>query len=113
MGASEAFNNALQAVQSPVQAAGMLGRVLGGLSAKRGDAAFTKALEEVGDVLLTKGMSPDKIQSLLRKGSAKQIEATLRQAIRKELSAPRITPVTTSAVVDGLSEPQQSQAQMQ
>ena len=113
MGASEAFNNALQAVQSPVQAAGMLGRALGGLSAKRGDAAFTKALEEVGDILLTKGMNPDKIQALLRKGSAKQIEATLRSAIRKELSAPRIAPITTSAVLEDVSEPQQSQARTQ
>ena len=113
MGASEAFNNALQAVQSPVQAAGMLGRVLGGLSAKRGDAAFTKALEEVGDILLTKGMSPDKIQSLLRRGSAKQIEAALRSSIRKELSAPRIVPVTTGAIVESQSVPEQSQTQTQ
>jgi hypothetical protein len=104
MGASEAFNNALQAVQSPVQAAGMLGRVLGGLSAKRGDAAFTQALEEVGDILLTKGMGPDKIQSLLRKGSAKQIEAVLRSSISKELSAPRIAPVTTSSTIESQTE---------
>jgi hypothetical protein len=113
MGASEAFNNALQAVQSPVQAAGMLGRVLGGLSAKRGDAAFTKALEEVGDVLLTKGMNPDKIQALLMKGSAKQIEIALRNSIKKELSAPRIAPLTTNVVLEGASEPQQSQARTQ
>jgi hypothetical protein len=112
MGASEAFNNALQAVQSPVQAAGMLGRVLGGLSAKRGDEAFTMALEEVGDILLTKGMNPDKLQALLRKGSAKQIEAALRNSISKELSAPRIAPLTTSVVSEGASEPRQSQGQM-
>ena len=79
-------------------AASVLGRILGGLASKRSDVAFPKALEEVGDILLSKGMDPAKLQAMLRKGNAKNIEAVFRAAIKKDLTSPRVAPVTAGAV---------------
>lgn len=98
--AVEVFGNAIDAVSTPTGAARVLGRVIGGLQAKKRDDAFIKALEEVGDLLLAKGTDPQKIRALLKSGSAKRIESVFRNAIKKELKPGAITPSTIAALRD-------------
>lgn len=98
--AGQALNDAAQLISSPVGATNVLGKVLGGLQAKKGTQAYTKALEDVGDILLTKGMDPTKLQAMLRRGTAKQIEQVFRNAIKPELTAPRVAPIATGVTAE-------------
>lgn len=81
----EAFNNATQALSSPVGTASVFARVIQGLSQKKGSEAYIKALEQTGDILLTKGVNPNRVRALLRKGNAQRIESALRQTIQGNL----------------------------
>ena len=89
---------------TPTGAARVLGRVLGGISQQRGTEANTKALEDVGDILLQKGMNLDNLTGLLRKGTAKRIENIFRRAIKKDLASPRFTPISTGVTSEVLNE---------
>ena len=104
MQAEAILNNSAEAVSSPVGAARVLGRVLGGLSQAKGSEANTRALEEVGDILLRKGVNPDNLRGLLQKGSAKRIENTFRRAIKKDLEAPRFAPISAGVAAEALNE---------
>ena len=106
MNTGDAANKALE-LTTPTGAARVLGRILGGLSQNRGTEANTKALEDAGDILLKKGMNLDNLTGLLRKGSANRIENILRRAIKPELSAPRITPITAGVASEALNEGEQ------
>lgn len=107
--ATETLKNAIDAISTPVGAANVLGRILGGLGRNKSDEAFTKALEGAGDILLAKGMNPDRLSAILRRGTRRQVEKELRMAMRKELKAPRAAPVTTGAVVETVSAPEERQ----
>lgn len=97
MNATETLSNAAQALTSPLGTANVLGRTIRGLSSKKGTAEYTAALEEVGDILLSKGFDPDKLQSMLRQGNAKKIEEVFRKVIKENLTAPSFAPTTSIA----------------
>jgi hypothetical protein len=111
--AFDALKEASEAISSPQGAANVLGRVLSRLTGKKGDEAFTRALEEVGDILLVKGMDPTKIQAILRRGVKKEIEAELRKALGPELKATRSTPITTGVLSESQRVPERTQQQTQ
>lgn len=94
---------------TPVGAARFFGKVVGGLSQQRGTDAHTQALEDVGDILLQKGFDVGNLTRLLRRGSSKEIESRFRRAIRSELQAKRITPITTGVGAEILEDPQRNQ----
>lgn len=95
------LSNAAQAVSSPAGAASFVNRVLNGFGKGRQDAAYIKALEDVGDILLIKGIDPQTIQTLLKKGTEKQIEERLRQALKKPtLKIYGVAPATVEAFED-------------
>lgn len=82
-GAQEAFANARDALSSPMGAANVLGKIMGGLSKKRGSEEYVRSLEQVGDILLDSGLNPESVRSILKKGSAPMIEKALRIQIEK------------------------------
>jgi len=84
--AQQAFVMAREAISSPMGAANAIGRIMGGLSKKKGDADFVKSLEEAGDILLETGMNPEAVRSLLKKGSASMIEKALNNQIQRKSS---------------------------
>lgn len=79
----EAMEGAAAITGDPAAATNLVVRTLSRLTGDRSSAAFTKALEEVGDVLLERGMNPDKIASILRRGSAKEVSGALRRVLPK------------------------------
>lgn len=83
----EAMEGAMAITGDPAAAASWLGKALSKLTGDRSSEAFTKALEEVGDVLLYRGMDPQRLQTLLRNGSREQIAKELRKALPKAKSA--------------------------
>jgi len=97
--AFEALGKAANAVSSPAQAASTINRLISGFGKGRRDADFVKALEEVGDILLIKGIEPARLQSILRRGSSKQVEAILRRALKK----PTIKPFAPASITGGIS----------
>lgn len=96
--AREALNAARESISSPLGTASAIGRIVGGLSAKKSDEIFIQSLEEAGDILLEKGISPQKIEAVLRSGSKKRIETLLNNSLIKELRSPRIAPVASAVV---------------
>lgn len=100
MMAAEILRNTNEAISSPMGAANALGRILGGLSSKKGSELNIKALEEAGDILLSKGMDPTRLQALLRRGNAQHIEEALRKSLKPNLTAPYVAPITTSVIVE-------------
>lgn len=95
--AREAFDTVRESISSPIGTASALGRVIGGLANKKGSEAYVKSLEHAGDILLTKGVSPERVQRLLRKGTAKQVEEALRKTLMKDLTKPQVR----AAIVGG------------
>lgn len=86
--AFEALSDAAAAISTPAGATNMIRKVVSGLGKNKADADYIKALEDVGDILLTKGMDATKLQALLRRGNTKQLESALRSAMKGELSMP-------------------------
>jgi len=74
--------------------AGILGKVLSGLSDKKGSQATVDALSTIGDVLLTKGMPPAQIQKLLSKGTNRMLEEIFRKAIKPDLESSSLAPIS-------------------
>lgn len=87
--------------------ANFIGRIIEGLSEKRGTEANTQALEDVGDILIQKGMNIDNIIGLLKKGTPKRIENIVRRAMKVDLSAPRIAPISAGVASEALNEGEQ------
>lgn len=94
------LQDAANAVSTPQGAVSTVNRIVSGLSKNKNDKIYTKALEEVGDILLTRDIDPEVIQRLLVKGTAKQIEARLRASIAKEIKHP----YAAASIVGGVSE---------
>ena len=104
---TQALNDARRVATDPLEAAAFLGSLTGKLSAKKGSEANIKALEKVGDILLERGMPAERIESLLRKGSEKQIESALRGALSKSGSSKTIAPMIGSAIAPDQRQSQQ------
>lgn len=85
--ASEIVGATMSLLGSPVQSATAFGRILSGLAGKKGSAVFTESLEKAGDILLTKGMNPARIQGMLRRGNPNEVEAALRKIMIKPADA--------------------------
>ena len=108
---SEIINSTTQALSSPVGAASVIGRVIGGLSKGKSSQEFTKSLEDAGDILLTKGLQPEKVQRLISGGNKELISKALRAAIKRKplgLAVP-----TIAGGLDAQLDPQQNQQQTQ
>jgi len=58
-------------------------KIVSGFTGKKSDAAYTKALEDAGDILLIKGIDPDKIRRLLTQGSPISIQKRIEQALNR------------------------------
>jgi hypothetical protein len=84
--AAEALDIADASTGSPAAASRVLGRVLGKLSKAGSAKEKEEALELVGDILLSKGMSGDRIRELLKQGSSQRIAEVLRNALKKDLT---------------------------
>jgi hypothetical protein len=96
--AIETLDSTRQALTDPVQAANISVRVLKGIFKRKGTQENIDAFEAVGDILLTKGMSADKIRTLLQKGSAKSISEVFKKAIKADIQRPR-----TAAIAAGIT----------
>jgi len=92
------LGDAAQAVSSPAGSASVANRIVNGLGKGKQDAIYIKALEEAGDILLIKGIEPQRIQAILKKGTSKQIEAQVRQALKKKTIKPYTAAVTGAAI---------------
>lgn len=80
----DAMSSARALAGDPTAYAGTVERIIGGLSQKKQTEAYTKALEQAGDILLSRGMSPDRVESILKRGVAKEVGAALGRALPKE-----------------------------
>lgn len=98
--AEEALGHASSLFGNPVQSATAFGKILGGLSGKKGTEVNIRSLEKAGDILLTSGMNPKKVQAMVRKAAPNEIENALRKIMIKPVSA---APVVggVSAALDG------------
>lgn len=101
---SEALENARAVFGDPIAAASTIGRIMNGLRSSKASQANTRALELAGDILLERGMNPEKIALLLRKASADQVAKELRRVAPKRGAAAEAAAPTTGAV--GAFEPQ-------
>ena len=81
----------------------MIGRIVNGLKNKKSDAAYIKALEEAGDILLMKGMDPNRLRALLKRGTAKQITAKVREYLDKPAMKAK-EPYAAASIVGGAAE---------
>jgi len=103
-GAQEAFANAREALASPMGAANVLGKIMGGISKKRGSEEYVRSLELAGDILLDSGLNPESVRELLKKGSAPMIDRALRVQIEKRGTK-------LPAIAGGLLQSQQQNSQ--
>jgi hypothetical protein len=65
-----------------------------GLAAEKGSEEFIRALTKAGDILLTQGMNPAKLQAILRRGEVKLIQ----QELDKILQQPEMRRRAASAI---------------
>jgi len=68
----------------PVAATNRIGRIMAGLRGRKTDEAFTQALEDAGDILLTKGMSTDRLTKILREGNREAVAKALAGTLPKQ-----------------------------
>ena len=99
LSSQEILSNAAESIASPVGAARVLTKFKDNLSKRKGSVAYTRALEKAGDILLTKGMTPEKIQELFRKGSAQGIREVFEEALGQELKAPKLVPGVAAGIL--------------
>lgn len=77
----EAMDGAAAITGDPAAAANFVMRTLQKLSGDRSSEAFTSALEQAGDVLLERGMNPERIIHILRSGKPEKVKEALRRAL--------------------------------
>lgn len=94
----DALESARTAMGDPVAAASAVGRILAGLKGKKGTEANIKAMELAGDILLERGMNPEKVVSILKRGRDKELTAALERVAPKAVGAARRGAVTGTAV---------------
>lgn len=94
----DALETARSAAGDPVAAASQVGRIFMGLKSKKGSEANTRALEMAGDILLERGMNPEKIVSVLKRGSEKEVSEALKRVAPTAVGAARRGALTGTAV---------------
>jgi hypothetical protein len=81
------LKNAMQTAMSffgrGVGAAQEVAAISDGLAAEKGSKEFIRALTKAGDILLTQGMNPAKLQAILRRGEVKLIQQELDRILQK------------------------------
>lgn len=77
-----------------VGAAQEVAAISDGLAAEKGSEEFIRALTKAGDILLTQGMNPAKLQAILRRGEVKLIQ----QELDKILQQPEMRSRAASAI---------------
>ena len=95
------LSDAAQLISNPSGQANFLKRIVLGLGRNKTDAVYIKSLEEAGDILLIKGIEPDRIKNILLKGNAKMIESRLKQAFKKPTIQPYLPSAITGASITG------------
>lgn len=95
--AEAAIENGRAAMGDPTAWITKLSQITGGLLRKKGTKANKDALEEAGNILLSADMDPQKVVDIIKKGSASQIEKSLKkaasryQASQSKIIAPSVT----------------------
>lgn len=64
--AFQALSQIAEATTSPAGVARFLSRVVNGINKGKNDQIYVKSLEQAGDFLITRGVSPEKIQAMLK-----------------------------------------------
>ena len=106
-----ALADVAEIMADPTSINGFKSIFLKGLKKLDGSAEFIKSQEMLGDLLLTRGYDPVKIQRILRQGNRKVLEKTFRDAIAAELSK-RSKVATGAAILDeGFSTEDKQEAQ--
>ncbi len=96
--AGDVLGLARSVIDSPIAAANKFGQIMGGLSGKRNSEAFTKSLEDAGDILLESGINSGRLQSILRSGNKEMIRNALEKALLKPHSGKVVIPSTKAAI---------------
>jgi len=78
----QVLSQVAEATTSPSGFARFLNKVVNGVDKGKQDKIYIKALEDAGDFLLTKGVSPEKIQAVLKEGNAKYIKKLLMSTVK-------------------------------
>lgn len=79
----EVLRDVAEASASPTGVARIMQRISDGLRREKSNADYIKALEDAGDILLIKGIEPERIVKLLRQGTAKGIKTRVEQALKQ------------------------------
>lgn len=95
--ASDVLGDARALMGDPVAAANKFGQILGGLTEKKQSEAFTRSLEQAGDILLESGMKPERLVSILKKGNRKEIELALKKAFDQAKPSEVVAPTLKAA----------------
>jgi len=96
--AYEKLSSVAEAISNPASAMKFIDKTVRGLGRKRGSDVFVKSLEDAGDILLLKGMEPEKLQNLLKRGARKALEARLTELTKKQITKPLAAAQFTGAV---------------
>lgn len=83
----------------PLAVSNKLGEILGGLAKSKTDKAYAQALEDAGDILLTAGMNPENVISIIKRGNAKQIENSIKRSVDRFASQSNIVAPSTRAAL--------------
>lgn len=106
--AKEVIQGAVDFSANPLGSMERLGRIFGGLVSRKGSQAHTKALEDVGDILLSKNMNPEKLQKMLIRGNADEIDRVFRAAIKDDVAKAPTATVTGAALEAQRENPQEN-----
>jgi len=99
-----AVGDAAESVSNPRAAARTISKIMSRLTGKRSEATNIEALEKAGDILLIKGMEPNRIQKILRSGSKDQIKAALESYSKHRTVKPYLIPSTVGGSTEQAKE---------
>jgi hypothetical protein len=87
----ESVADTIDAISSPGGALGLINKAVTKLkNNKKGNQAYMDGLEEVGDFLLAKGMQPERVREMLKKGDVERIEKVAKALSTKESRWPPV-----------------------
>lgn len=95
--AFDVLSDTASAISNPRAAAGVLNKIMNGLGKGKQDQEYIKALEDAGDILLVKGIEPERIVKILKSGKSDQVERMIKIALKKPTA-----PWAVASTVGGL-----------
>jgi hypothetical protein len=101
--AQQALEAAGISLADPITGGAQFGRILFGLSAKKGDEILTRSLEQAGDLLLASGMEQGKLLAILKRANRDEIRQALEVAMTQVDSAV-IAPTAKASVAANLED---------